>query len=133
MKLTIIDSDFEKILKNREDNIQHLQLIKCQITTIPVLQFQSIRLLDVSHNCIEDIKNLPQELLYLNISFNQIYCIQMSELPKTLQSLNMSYNPINQKRNYRASTIKLLKDICPNILYLDNVQIKYLDVALDTK
>ncbi len=51
--------------------------------------------LDISHNSIKKIGKLPPNLVYLNCSFNQLKSLPV--LPKTLQYLNISNNQFNKK------------------------------------
>jgi Leucine-rich repeat (LRR) protein len=71
-----------------------LDLSHQNLTQIPDIPDDTTHL-DISHNQIQIIDKLPPNLVYLNCSFNQIK--SLPSLPKTIEYLNISNNQFSKK------------------------------------
>lgn len=64
MKVFIIGSNFKQTidaleLKHSQD-LNHLCLLNNKLSALPDLNFPNLKLLDLSHNCLEEIPSLPR-------------------------------------------------------------------------
>ncbi|CAK63704.1 unnamed protein product (macronuclear) [Paramecium tetraurelia] len=126
MKVTIIKSNVDKILSQIEnkEEIINITAIKCNLETIPILDFPNLKVLDLSYNNISSFENLPSTIEYLNLQNNQFEYFEDLEFPPSLVYLNYNGNKVSTKIQYRSKLIKRIKQTCPEFKYLDNVPIK---------
>ncbi|KAM3131569.1 hypothetical protein pb186bvf_016353 [Paramecium bursaria] len=125
MQITIVKCHptqvFQQIEDHIEDEIIHFRAINCNLLDIPKLNMDTIKVLDVSFNRIQQAVILPKYLVYLNLSFNQINYINNVKLGMFLEYLSLIGNKVTLNKNYRTQLIKQLYLHSPNIQYLDNL------------
>lgn len=103
------DLDFS-ILKDYEiGNIKSILLNKGEITSIIGLP-ENLIILECVHNLLENLENIPSTLENLNISYNYLEILNLSNL-NVLQNLNISHNNFENIENI---PITLTEFICNN-------------------
>ncbi|KAH0785872.1 protein phosphatase 2C [Histomonas meleagridis] len=76
--------------------LKNLNVSNNHIKTIPpeIISLRQLTSFSASHNLIEDIPPLPDELIFLDLSFNKLN--KFSVLLPKLQSLNLEFNQLSQ-------------------------------------
>jgi len=117
-----------KILEMINNNIKELNI------TNPKLEY-----LNASENSIKDVKHLPESLIELKLSTNQItkielpknllminltsnYLKSIPQMPKTIQTINLSYNLINKIENLEQLNVSNLNLSSNEIKKIENIR-----------
>lgn len=84
--------DVQTLLSLSEVNLSHRNIPRIDSLEL----FSNLQRLDLSHNSIVIIENIRflSSLVHLDVSYNLIKEISPSELPKSLQSLQVTGNPL---------------------------------------
>lgn len=142
VKYLDLSSNLINILDLSHDNILYLNCSMCEITQVLNLPLnleylkldensnldllecipQSLKYLNISGCEISELKNLPS-LIYLNVGYNKIQCI---EVPENIEYLDITSNPIKQIElpkglvhlNMEQTDITEI-NLPANLLYLD--------------
>ncbi|CAF2400282.1 unnamed protein product [Rotaria sp. Silwood2] len=115
-----------RLIHSSSSSVKIFNLTSNQLRTIPNDLFQQMPLLhtlDLSHNFIENLPIInPNNLLYINLSYNLINYIQLND---NENNYDLSYNPIctleksESKKNLFVKKITQLHCDCRLAFYLD--------------
>ena len=91
----------DEYLKGLNPKLEELCLTNRKLESIPDLSyFKNLKKLNISHNKITDLSNLPLTLIELDVSNNKINNIDKLHLIKTLQILNITGNYIENIESF---------------------------------
>ena len=82
-------------------DVGHLDLGENELTTLGELKpFKRLLSLDISHNNVEMLSQLPPSLLHLNASYNRLESAEgVASMPRLIE-LNLSYNLITSCQSF---------------------------------
>lgn len=116
---------------NIPSNITHLILRRNRITTLPptLLENTTLKHLDLYDNGLTKIDGLPQELIFLDLSFNRIRSVLC--LPGTLTELYLCSNAIESIEDLNLGELKQLKILELGANNLRTLDVNQLSVSLE--
>ncbi|AYV78476.1 MAG: hypothetical protein Edafosvirus14_23 [Edafosvirus sp.] len=91
----MIKRNIEQIIKkNMENQEEELDITKCQMKILPKIfkEFTWVKVFVARENGLENLENLPPNIIALNCSRNRIVTIQENQLPQSLIQIDISNN-----------------------------------------
>ena len=123
-------------------SLSHLVLHHNQIVSVNNMNETNLVTLDLSYNLLDSIPALPQSLTHLNLSYNNISNIVMSQNCATslqLTHLDLSHNPIEHLTNDQLSgldtliSLKLVSTLLTSVPSIPSLQMLDLSRTLIPK